>query len=61
MLRAAALTFRDYSVVAAREAELRDELSHVPEVVATVPALDDDVHDLAGLRRIGAGLFAGEP
>jgi anion-transporting ArsA/GET3 family ATPase len=58
VLRAAAQTFRDYSVVAAREADLRKELGHVPDIVATVPALEDDVHDLAGLRRIGAELFS---
>ncbi|MSO78712.1 MAG: ArsA family ATPase [Acidimicrobiia bacterium] len=58
VLRAAAQTFRDYSVVAAREAELRKELSHVPDIVAVVPALEDDVHDLAGLRIIGTELFS---
>ncbi len=51
-------TFRDYSVVATREAELRDELGRLPEVVATVPAFEDDVHDVAGLARIGDALFA---
>ncbi len=58
VLRAAAQTFRDYSVVAARESELRRELDHMPDIVATVPALEDDVHDLAGLRRIGTELFS---
>jgi anion-transporting ArsA/GET3 family ATPase len=58
VLRAAAQTFRDYAVVAARESELRKDLGHVPDIVATVPALEDDVHDLAGLRRIGTELFS---
>jgi len=57
VLRAAAQTFRDYSVVAAREADLREDLGHLPDIVATVPALEDDVHDLAGLRRIGTELM----
>ncbi len=58
VLRAAAQTFRDYSVVAARESDLRAALGQVPDIVATVPALEDDVHDLAGLRRIGTELFS---
>ena len=32
-----------------REAELRDELARLPEVVATVPTFDTDVTDIAGL------------
>jgi anion-transporting ArsA/GET3 family ATPase len=59
VLRIAADTFRDYSVVATREAELREELARLPDVVATVPAFDDDVHDVVGLARIGDCLFAG--
>ncbi|HEV2308943.1 MAG TPA: ArsA-related P-loop ATPase, partial [Acidimicrobiia bacterium] len=51
-------TYRDYGVVAARERELRAELARVPDVLATVPALPDDVHDLAGLARIGRALLA---
>jgi DNA-binding PucR family transcriptional regulator len=58
VLRIAADTFRDYSVVATREAELREELARLPDVVATVPAFEDDVHDVVGLARIGDSLFA---
>ena len=57
VLQTAASTFRDYSVVATREAELRQELGRVPEAVATVPAFEDDVHDVAGLVGIGDSLF----
>jgi anion-transporting ArsA/GET3 family ATPase len=57
VLRTAARTFDDYAVVATRERELRAELSRLPEVVATVPAFADDVHDLAGLARIGRELL----
>ncbi len=57
VLRTAARTFLDYAVVATREREQRAELSRVPEVVATVPAFADDVHDLAGLAQIGRALL----
>jgi len=58
VLRTAADTFRDFAVVATREAELRAELDRGPKVLATVPALEDDVHDVAGLAQIGEALFA---
>jgi len=58
VLRTVATSFRDYAIVASREIELRDELGRVPEVVATVPALEDDVHDLRGLASIGERLLA---
>jgi anion-transporting ArsA/GET3 family ATPase len=61
VLRIAGETFCDYSVVAVRESELREELARLPEVVVTVPALDEDVHDVAGLARIGGRLFANAP
>jgi anion-transporting ArsA/GET3 family ATPase len=57
VLQTAASTFRDYSVVATREAELRQELGRVPEALATVPAFEDDVHDVVGLVGIGNSLF----
>ncbi len=43
--------------MAKREAELRSELSRVPEVLADVPALDSDVGDIAGLALIADSLF----
>jgi len=58
VLRTVANSFRDYAVVASRELELRDELGRVPDVVATVPALEDDVHDIDGLACIGKHLLA---
>ena len=58
VLATAAATYRDYSVVADVERELRAELARVPDVLATVPALPDEVHDLAGLARIGRALLA---
>ena len=53
MLRTCASTFRDYAIVATRERELRDELGRLPDAVAAVPALEDDVHDVSGLATIG--------
>jgi anion-transporting ArsA/GET3 family ATPase len=49
--------FANFAVVAAREAEQRAEMARLPDVVATVPALDEDVADLAGLLRIGEHLW----
>jgi anion-transporting ArsA/GET3 family ATPase len=57
VLTTVAESFRNYEVVAKREAELRDELARLPEVVAIVPTFDTDVTDIAGLARIGEYLF----
>jgi anion-transporting ArsA/GET3 family ATPase len=51
--------FLNYQVVAQREAEQKAELAVGPEVVVTVPAFDQDIHDLAGLLRLGEALVAG--
>jgi anion-transporting ArsA/GET3 family ATPase len=50
-------SFQNFAVVAKREAELRAELSQVPEVLADVPALDSDVGDISGLALIADSLF----
>jgi anion-transporting ArsA/GET3 family ATPase len=50
-------SFEQFQVVAKREAEQRGELSRSPEVTVAVPYLDDDVHDLAGLLRLGQRLW----
>jgi hypothetical protein len=50
-------SFQRFHVVAQREAEERAELGTVPEVVATVPYFDSDIHDLAGLLRLGETLW----
>jgi len=49
--------FDDLSVVAKREAERLDELQGLASVLATVPALENDIHDLAGLLVLGAHLW----
>jgi anion-transporting ArsA/GET3 family ATPase len=46
-------SFLNFQVVARREAEVRAELARTPDVVATVPYLDHDVVDLAGLLLLG--------
>jgi hypothetical protein len=52
--------FRDYHVLARRDARniarLQEELGSDP--VLLVPQLDDDVHDVDGLLRVHAFLFA---
>jgi anion-transporting ArsA/GET3 family ATPase len=50
-------SFQRFHVVAQREAEERAELAVVPEVVATVPYFDSDIHDLAGLLELGEALW----
>ncbi|MCU1454383.1 MAG: oxyanion-translocating ATPase [Acidimicrobiales bacterium] len=50
-------SFLNYQVVAKREAEQRAELARNPDVVATVPFFDSDIHDLAGLMRLGEQIW----
>jgi len=58
VLRTLGESFRNYEVVARREAELRAELSRLPDVVVSVPNFDSDISDVAGLARIAEHLFA---
>ena len=58
VLRTLGDSFRNYEVVARREAELRAELSRLPDVVVTVPNFASDIADVAALARIGEHLFA---
>jgi anion-transporting ArsA/GET3 family ATPase len=50
-------SFHNFQVVAKREAEQRAELARAPDVTVAVPYLDEDVHDLAGLARVGQRLW----
>jgi hypothetical protein len=59
VLRTLGDSFRNYEVVARREAELRAELSRLPDVVVNVPNFESDIADVAGLARIAEHLFAG--
>jgi hypothetical protein len=45
-------------VVAKREASQRSELSRLPSVVASVPELEDDVHDLGGVLELGRHIWS---
>ena len=45
--------FRNFNIVARREATQRKELAVRPDVVATAPEFDADIHDLPGLLRLG--------
>ncbi len=57
VLSEVASSFANFQVVAKREAEQRAELSVAPEVLAAVPYLDEDIHDLHGLVRLGEQLW----
>ena len=61
VLRTIAASYRNFAVVASREAELRTELGRAPDVVVDVPNLEADVHDLGGLARIAEALFPDTP
>lgn len=50
-------SFLQYQVVANREAELRDDLSQAPDVVASAPYFESDIFDLAGLCALGEAIW----
>ncbi|MBK5287759.1 MAG: ArsA family ATPase [Acidimicrobiia bacterium] len=50
-------SFENYAVVARREAELRHELAHRPDVVVDVPTFADEISDLTSLARIADRLM----
>ena len=57
VLKEVAESFRNYQVVAQREAEQRGELASSPDVVATVPYFDTDIYDLTGLLRLAEQIW----
>jgi anion-transporting ArsA/GET3 family ATPase len=57
VLREVAESFRNFEVVAQREAEQRKELAATPDVVAAVPYFETDIYDLAGLLRLGEKIW----
>lgn len=57
VLTEVAESFRNFEVVASREAEQEAELAVTPDVVATVPYFETDIYDLAGLLRLGEGIW----
>jgi anion-transporting ArsA/GET3 family ATPase len=58
VLREIGENFRNYQVVAQREAEQRGELAAAPDLVASVPYFETDIFDLAGLLRLGEKIWA---
>jgi len=57
LLREIAESFINFSPVARREAEQRNELAHVPEVLATAPAFEHDIASLTGLLALGQTIW----
>jgi anion-transporting ArsA/GET3 family ATPase len=57
VLREVAESFRNFQVVAQREAEQRRELGATPDVVVAVPYFETDIYDLAGLLRLGEQIW----
>ncbi len=58
VLSEVAESFRNFEVVAQREAKQRAELASVPDVVVSVPYFDTDIYDLAGLVRLGEEIWS---
>ncbi|HET6963543.1 MAG TPA: ArsA-related P-loop ATPase [Acidimicrobiales bacterium] len=52
-----ASNFRNFAVVARREAALRRERQIRPDVVATVPEFEEDIHDVTGLLQLGERIW----
>jgi anion-transporting ArsA/GET3 family ATPase len=57
VLRTIGESYKNFSVVAMREAELRAELARVPDVVVRVPTFEDDIGDVEGLAAISRELY----
>jgi anion-transporting ArsA/GET3 family ATPase len=57
VLRTIGESFRNFAVVAMREAELRAELARTPDVVVRVPTFEGDIGDVEGLAAIGRFLY----
>ncbi len=57
VLQEVGANFNNIGVVARREAGQRAELSDLPSVVASVPELEQDVHDLAGVLALGRHIW----
>jgi anion-transporting ArsA/GET3 family ATPase len=57
VLRTVGESYRNFSVVALREAELRTELARAPELVVRVPTFEQDIGDVEGLAVLCSHLF----
>ncbi len=57
VLRTIGESYSNFSVVAMREAELRAELARAPEVLVSIPTLEDDIGDVDGLAAVCRYLY----
>ncbi len=57
VLREIGESYRNFSVVAKREAEQKSELARSSQLVVTVPYFETDIYDLTGLVRLGEKLW----
>jgi anion-transporting ArsA/GET3 family ATPase len=57
VLHEIATNYRNFAVVARREAGLRQDLQVRPEVLASVPEFEGDIHDVVGLLRLGERIW----
>jgi anion-transporting ArsA/GET3 family ATPase len=57
VLRTVGESYRNFSVVAMREAELRTELARVPDLVVRVPTFEQDIGDVEALSLLCRYLF----
>jgi anion-transporting ArsA/GET3 family ATPase len=60
VLRTIGESYRNFSVVAMREAELRSELARRPDVVVNIPYFEQDIGDVGGLAALCRYLFASD-
>ena len=58
LLKELAESFLNFSLVARREAEQRDELAPAGEVVASAPVMENDISNLAGLLALGETIWS---
>jgi hypothetical protein len=58
VLKEVGTNFINMGVVAKREANQRSELARSPGVVASIPELAEDVHDLSGVLEVGRHIWA---
>jgi anion-transporting ArsA/GET3 family ATPase len=50
-------SFLNYQVVARREAEQRNEMATSPDLVLSIPYLEEDIHSLGGLLALGERIW----
>jgi anion-transporting ArsA/GET3 family ATPase len=61
VLRELATNFNNISVVAKREEGQRAEIARAAQILAEVPELEEDVHDLGGVLALGSHIWSPAP